>query len=176
MIPTIKTPRTLAAATGLAERFATLEGEIGLVEAGRNEAIARANADADSAIAPMLAERDALRDKLCVWWGKAGPELTDGKRKSITLGGCTIGSRSGRATLSLSVSDDDAIAALLALRGGKGFVRTKVSIDRTAVLKGLDGSFGASLGKIGFSRQPGEESFVLERAEQAGTVADAVKA
>lgn len=173
MTVSIKAPRTLVAATTLAERFAVLEGEISLIEAGRHDAIARANAEADKAGAPLLQERDAIRDKLKAWWAKEGAGLTDGKRKSIELGGCLIGGKAGRTSLALATSEDAAVQALQQHRWAKALLRTKVSIDKAAVLKSIDGVYGKQLAEIGFSRATGEETFILERAEQAGTVASA---
>ena len=63
----IREPRTIEAATRLAERFAELEAGIGVADAVRNDAIAKANAAADEEIAPLIEERDAITAKRPGW-------------------------------------------------------------------------------------------------------------
>ena len=63
----MRAPRTLPAATRLLERFAMLDGEIGLIEAARCEAIALANVAADNAAANPLVERAELTCALEAW-------------------------------------------------------------------------------------------------------------
>lgn len=163
-----RTPRSIAAATALAERFAAIEGAIGAIEGARNGEIAEANASADQQAEPLLTEREAIREKLAAWWPGVSAELTKGKRKSIELGGCIIGSRKTRETLVIAGPEDDVIALLRDLRWAKPLVRVKYSIDRVATLKAIDGSRGQALAELGIERQAAAEVFTLERAEQAG--------
>ena len=109
---TIREPRTIDAATKLAERFAEIEGAIGVVEAVRNDEIAKANARADEENAPLIEERDLIATKVSTWWGKGGREQALGakpKSKSIELGGCILGERAGKATLSVAGKSADVI-------------------------------------------------------------------
>src|SRR5690606_3940757 len=64
----IRQPRSMQQATELLERFAVLDGQIGEIEAKRNEAIATINAEADGRSQPLLEERDAIQAKLAAWW------------------------------------------------------------------------------------------------------------
>lgn len=163
-------PRTTEQAVILLEQFSALSAEVAGVEANRNAAIAATNAVADTLAAPMLGELDQLRAKLASWWGKKGAELTQGKRKSIVLGGCELGSRMPRATLRIAGDEDAVVQALSAVRWGKPFLRTKVSIDRVATLKGLDGAQAPRLVELGFSRETGAPEFFVKAVEQGGTL------
>lgn len=168
----IRTPRSLAAATAYAERFAALEATIGGVEAQRNAAIAEANAEADNLAEPLLAEREAIREKLAAWWPSVAAELTKGKRKSIELGGCLIGTLSPRAFLAIDGDLRLVVAALEKRKWAGPLLRTKVEIDRAAVLKSIDGVYKRGLAKLGFRKVEPDEQFVLKRAEQGGTLAE----
>lgn len=152
------------------ERFADLESMIETHEAMRNVAIAEANQLADAMLAPLVAERDAIRAKLEPWWSKAGAALTKGARKSIELGGCIIGTRAGPDRLHVRGTETDLLLALKLRRWGQRLVRIKTSLDRRAALRELSGPHGDALRDMGLSIAPGEEIFVLERAEQAGTI------
>lgn len=167
-----RTPRSTEAATAYLVRYAELEDAIGAIEAKRNTAIAEANAAADIESEQLLAERDALQGKLEPWWAKAAASLTQGKRKSIELGGCIVGSRSSGGGL-VVVGDEDAIVKVLQGRVWAGdLVVTKASIDKRAVLKVLDGPHKKALATMGFSRAASAEAFFIKRAEQAGTMAE----
>lgn len=166
-----KTPRTSEAAIALLERYAKLDGQLLLIRGAREAAIAAATTAADTEALPIVAEMDLLRDALEPWWRKNAAELTRGKRKSIALGGCTIGTKLGKDTLSLKGDDFDAAAAALqAARWGKPYISIKVSVDKAAALKAIDGPHGARLAELGFSRKPGADAFFVAPIAQAGAV------
>ena len=168
----IRQPRSTAQAQELAERFAALEGELEIIEAARSDAIAAANAQADTASSALLEERQRIRAVMEPWWAKARPGLTDGKRKSIELGGCMIGSRSG--SRSLKVADENAAVAKLREKDwGKDLVRTRHSLDRRAIMSAMAGEHKAKLRRLGFTIDDGSESFILERVAQSGTLGSA---
>jgi Bacteriophage Mu Gam like protein len=164
----VKAPKTLPAATKLLERFAAIGGELALIEAGRAEALARANAEADRAATPLLTERGDLAAALEEWWAAAGDALTGGERKSIELGGCMIGTRADKPALALKGAAKDAISALLKLSWGKALVKISTSLDRRAIARMLDGPRKAELEELGFSIRHGDVGFVLERVSQEG--------
>ena len=163
-------PRSKDAAAQLCERYAVLAGEAAEIEAQRNERIAEANAAADAELVPAREEMAEIEAKLAPWWAKASAELTEGKRKSIELGGCIIGSRAGRASLAIAGEEQDVIDILSALRWAKPFLRVRTSLDRTATLKGLDGKHSKALAELGIERDEGEETFFVQRAEQGRTI------
>lgn len=163
-------PRTLELATAMLERFAVLDGDRAGIEAERNEAIAKINAAADEQLVPIVEEMGAIADKLQPWWAKAAAELLPAKRKSMELGGCIIGSRTGKTVLAIAGAEDALITALTKLRWGKAYAPAKPKLDKTALLKATDGPRAEDLKKLGVTAKLGEESFVLARAEQAGTI------
>lgn len=169
----MKAPKTLPAATKLLERYAVLEGELGLVEAARAEALARANAVADKEAAPILAERRALAEALQAWWAEAAPALTGGERKSVELGGCIIGTRADKPSLAVPKATKETISALLKTNWGKALVKISTSLDRRAIARLLDGPRKAELEAMGFAIRHGGETFVLERVKQEGVLGDA---
>lgn len=169
----IRAPRSQASAVQLLERYAELDAEVVKLEAERTAAIAHVNARYDAAGAEALAERGAIADKLQAWWFKAGKGLTGGKRKSIALGGCEIGSRAGRFSLGVEGSEEAVIAALQKREWAADLLRTRVSLDRKAVLEALDGKFARQLGKLGLLRTGGEEAFFIRRTGQDGTLGSA---
>lgn len=164
------TPRSIPAATRLLERYAELDGQLATVEGWRAQAIAQANASADTEAAPLLKELAGIRAAIEPWWSANAAALTDGKRKSIELGGCMIGSRTSRPTLTIAGDEKDVVAVLNGLRWAKPLLRVKVTLDRAAILKSLDGSRSAALAELGIGRSEPEEQFYVERAEQAGTL------
>lgn len=165
----IRQPRSVVAATELCERFAVLDGQIASIEEARQHAIAAVNADADRAATDLIAQRDAIAEKLEPWWAGAAAELTGGKRKSIELGGCEIGTVKGRAKLEVAGSPDDAVAKLKLLRWAKGFLRIKLELDRAALFAATEGKRAAELAELGLTRNPGAAAFFVKRAEQGGT-------
>jgi phage host-nuclease inhibitor protein Gam len=165
----LRQPRTVEQATALCEKLAELEGQIAEIEAGRQESIAAINARADTAANDLIAQRDAIAGKLEPWWKKAGQALLDGKRKSIELGGCIIGTGATRKSLQIPTDEATTIEGMRKLRWAAPFLRQKWSIDRAATLKALDGKHRDKLTALGFGKAGGEDRFFVKRAEQEGT-------
>lgn len=168
-----RTPRTLKAATLLLERFAALDGQRAAIEEARRAELATVNAAYDDRAAPLLPELEDLKAKLTTWWQGAGAGLTKGKRKSIELGGCEIGSRSSPASLGIAGDVDVATIRLAGKPWAAELIRRTVSIDRVAVLKSIDGAHAKDLAKLGFSRAAGIETVFVRRVVQSGTMAAA---
>ena len=168
----MSTPKTIAAATKLLERYADLDGRIALVEADRTVAIAQANQRADVAAAPMLQERDHIAIVLEPWWDKAGADLAGGN-KSVQLGGCKVGTRDSRPKLAHQFdTDDKAVEALRGSRFAKMAVKVRYSLDRAATLKLLQigGKTSAAIKALGFREESGQDQFFVQRVEQPGTI------
>jgi hypothetical protein len=162
----IQPPKTVNAATQLLERYADLTARVELVEADRAERVANANAWADTAAQPMLEDLVALGAALEAWWMKGGSDVAGGK-KSAELGGCSIGLRMARAKLAHGFeSDDKAIEALRGTRWAKQTTKIKYSLDRPATLKLLQmgGKAGSDVAALGFSVEPGNDSFFVQRS------------
>lgn len=166
----IHQPRTLEQAAALAERYADISFKIGAIEAVRSSAIAKANAAADEELAPLLEQRDAIAGKIAPWWAKAADTLTDGKRKSIELGGCMIGTRTGKASLLIAGEEKDVIDLLKSLRWAKPFLRVRRTLDKVALLKATDGPRSQALAEIGIEKADGEELFFIDAVQQGGAL------
>lgn len=169
MTASVRQPRTIAAATELCERYAELDGQIAAIEEQRQADIAAVNADADRAANDLIAQRDAIAEKLEPWWPGAAAELTQNKRKSIELGGCVIGTVDGRATLAIAGKEDEIAARLAKLRWAKNLVRIKPALEKAVILKATEGKRAVELAELGLSRKPGVTTFFVKRAEQSGT-------
>ena len=164
----IRRPRSVAAATRLAEELALLEGQLAEIEANRAACIADVNARCDTAACDLIERRGRIAEVLEPWWAEAADELTEGKRKSIELGGCMIGTRAGKSSLAVPDDAKAAIGELLGTRWGTALVRVTRSLDKRAILKALDGRNGEKLAALGFATEPGAETFFVERVSQEG--------
>jgi hypothetical protein len=167
----IRTPKTLAAATSLLERHAELEGQIASIEARRTRMLVRANAAADAKVGPLVDELDQIFAAVEPWWRASGKDLAK-DRKSIQLGGCMIGTRSGKPKLAHTFDDDDkAVTALRATPYKNQTTRVKYALDRAATLKllQLDGKTGKAIAALGFSIDQAD-TFSIQRVEQSGSI------
>ena len=89
----LRAPKTLEEATGLLAQLAEVTATIAAHNGQRDTAKQQIDAAADACIVPLAAERDDLFKRLQPWYEGNADELTGGRRKSIELGGCTIGHR-----------------------------------------------------------------------------------
>ncbi len=157
--------------TPLLERFAQLGVELDLAEAARADGYAAVNSIADKIALPIVKEMDEIRAAVEPWWKRNGASLLTGKRKTVELAGCMIGSKAGRSSLQFAGGDDTAAtAALQAHRWAKPYVRVTYAPDKTAIGTALTGKHAKQLAELGFSKPAGAETFVLERVVQEGTV------
>ena len=170
--PKHRTPRSMEAARKMLERYAALEDQIAWTEGLRNSAIAAANAASDREAEPLIAERDEIRTKLEPWWSENATEVTGGKRKSAELGGCLIGTVAGRDSLDVAGDEAQVVTALGKRDWAKPLLRVKTSLDRSAILKSIDGVYKKQLAALGLKRKCGEVTFFIKRAEQGGTQAE----
>lgn len=154
-----RAPQTLEQATELAKRYAVASATIDLIEADRAERLALANAAADEALVPLIAELKDIAKQLKPWWEGNVDDLTAGKRKSIELGGCLLGYRLTPPKVCFDAGTDEvAIAALLEADLG-ALVRRKPSLDKPAILRLLDEG-SEVLTSLGFEARQKEEFFV----------------
>ncbi len=165
----IREPKTLAAATRLLEDYAELDGQIAAIEANRQQCIAEVNARCDTAANDLIDRRARVAEKIAIWWGKEGDALLPDGRKTMELGGCIIGARLGKPSLAVACSDDIMVERLDGKAWAEGLLRVKVTLDKRAILKALEGPHRVHLGEAGFSINAPAAEFVLERAQQAGT-------
>lgn len=161
--PAQKAPQTLGEAVAMLTRFAAISAGLDQIEVDRAESKAAIDGAADKLAAPM---KEALKDmarQLKPWWSVAGGELTEGKRKSIELAGCLIGTRMTTPKLVHGGKEADAIDKLQGEDDfGYQFLREKVTLDKQALLKALAAGDEdtARLLLLGFTRKQREEFFI----------------
>jgi len=167
--PAQRAPQTVAQATALATRYAVLSAQADTINARRAALMARANGVADAALVPIAAELKDIAKQLKPWWAASIDELTGGKRKSVELGGCTIGYRiSPPKVVHDHGKDGDAVEVLIGSPYESVTIRVSHSLDKPAILKLLDeqglldGDDGpdVSLASLGFRSKQTEDFFI----------------
>ncbi|WP_052730180.1 host-nuclease inhibitor Gam family protein [Sphingomonas sp. SRS2] len=157
-------PTTIEEAVALLTRYAAISAGLDQIEVDRSESKAAIDAAADKLAAPM---KEALKDmarQLSPWWAVAGAELTEGKRKSIELAGCQLGTRMTTPKLAYPGKEENAVALLKEVPwiDGFQFLREKLSLDKQGLLKklALGDEDAGRLILLGFTRKQREEFFV----------------
>ena len=166
-------PRTVEQATELLDQISRLDGEAASINASRDAAVAATNATADALLVPVLGERTAIAGVIETWWSANGAALLKGKRKTVELGGCIIGTKAAPLALTFGNSDDFdvAVARLREQRWAKPYVRTTHAVDKTATKEALaEGKHAEQLRALGFGTRGGAPAFLLKAVAQAGTV------
>ncbi len=169
-----RAPRTIEQATELLEKLSRLYGDIAVINAHRDQAIANTNAAADALLLPVTAEIDVIAVVLKTWWEAGGKELLPKRRKTMALGGCQIGSKAAPVALTFGNSDDFDVAVerLREQRWAKPYVRVTYAVakkDTAAMLADPKGKHREQLRELGFGTRGGADAFVLQPVVQAGT-------
>jgi phage host-nuclease inhibitor protein Gam len=168
--PATRAPATTEQATDLLAQLATLVATIAAHDAQRVSSKQEIDAAADACIVPLAAERDDLFKRLQPWYEANAEILTAGKRKSIELGGCTIGHRTTPPKLVFEHGKDaDAVEALKHfVREGHRRCDTTLKVTETLVKPVIlaelaNGPIDADtipLELLGFSPKQSEEFFI----------------
>lgn len=125
-------------AIALLARFAEVDVGIERINADAERLIADLRAGRDLQLEPLKAELKALFNQLKPWWAVAGEQLTEGKRKSVELGGCQIGHRTSTPKLTLEgLTEAEAIENLEILGFEAWAIRTKKELDKPALIAAL---------------------------------------
>lgn len=125
-------------AIALLARFAEVDAGIERIKADAERLIADLRAGRDLHLEPLNAELKVLFNQLKPWWAVAGEQLTEGKRKSIELGGCQIGHRTTTPALKLEgLTEAEAIEHLETLGFEAWAIRTKKELDKPALIAAL---------------------------------------
>lgn len=136
--PAQRAPQTIEQAQALCARFVERSAQAALIVQARDETIAAANQDADTELVPITAELKDIEKQLKPFFAAKFDELTGGKRKSIELGGCYLGYRLDKASVSFAHGKDDDMAVTLRAAEMTDYVRTKHSPDKVAIMKALE--------------------------------------
>lgn len=162
----LRAPASTEEATALLAELATVIATIGAHDAQRDAAIQQIDAAADACIVPLAAQRDDLFKRLQPWYEGHADELTGGKRKSIELGGCTIGHRTTPPKLVFEHGKDaDGVEALQHFGRTHGTLKVPApTLVKPAILAELaNGPADADaipLELLGFAAKQTEEFFI----------------
>jgi phage host-nuclease inhibitor protein Gam len=134
-------PTSTAEATLMVSEFVQIERYKALERLAAEAAIDKIKAQRDQRLAELEAEAKPLFAGLKAWWEAGGKEeLAKGKR-SAELAGAKIGIRltPPKVKLPRSFKDADVVAWLKTLHWSraKDFLRTKIDLDKQAIIKAL---------------------------------------
>ncbi|MFN7308729.1 MAG: host-nuclease inhibitor Gam family protein [Acetobacteraceae bacterium] len=154
-------PRDRDEAEAYLERIGSIQREIQLNKTALAEAVARVTAEIEASSAKLTEENDRLFRGLQLWAEANRHALTDGgKTKTVRLGNGTIAWR--QAPPSVQIKGQEAVLAYLMQENGEEFLRTKVEINREAMLANAE-----QASKIpGVTIKSAGESFVIEPVGQ----------
>jgi phage host-nuclease inhibitor protein Gam len=129
--PRQQAPQTIEEATALLGRYAGFLTEAERLRAEADQAKAAIDAARDMALAPIEQEAKGIFLQLRAWWGVAGTELTEGKRKSYEIAGCILGERTTPPSLAMPAKDEEA-ATILINAELSDLCRFKITVDKPA--------------------------------------------
>jgi phage host-nuclease inhibitor protein Gam len=154
-------PRDRDEAEAYLERIGSIQREIQLNKTALAEAVARVTAEIEASSAKLTEENDRLFRGLQLWAEANRHALTDGgKTKTVRMGNGTIAWR--LAPPSVQIKGQEAVLAYLMEKKGEEFLRTKVEINREAMLANAE-----QASKIpGVTIKSAGESFVIEPVGQ----------
>lgn len=152
----VDAPTTLAEATLMIGEFVALDREMALERLTAAAAIDRINAQRDQRLRELEAQAQPLFAGLKAWWEAGGKDEIGKDKRSAELAGARIGIRltPPKVKLKRGVKAEDVVTWLKGLRWtrAKDFLRTKVDLDRQAVIKAIHANADAEVGATFASR------------------------
>jgi len=173
--PKQEAPQTLEQAIALISEYRDIADALGGLALEADNAIAQISAAHDAQAKPLELRNVEIFKQLRAWWGVAASELTDGKRKSIPLAGCTIGERTTPPALKLTGITADALVAKLDEAGLDALLRRTTKLDKPTAIKAIlaEDEIGQLLIEMGASTRQVEEFFIdWPKPAATETVAD----
>ncbi|MCX9146631.1 host-nuclease inhibitor Gam family protein [Erythrobacter sp. WG] len=160
-------PTSTAEAALMAAEYVQIEREKALERLAAAAEIDRIAGQRDQRLAELEAEAKPLFAGLKAWWEANGKEELAKGRRSAELAGAKIGIRLTPPAVKLKrgVKIGDVVAFLQGLRWhrAKDFLRTKVDLDRQAVIKAVfadaDAEAGATFARV-LSVEQTDEFFI----------------
>ena len=160
--PKQEAPQTIEEAVAQVAEYRDLLDKAEEIKAEADSSIAQIEAHRDSFIAPLKVRADGLFLQLRAWWAVAAPAMTDGKRKSIDLAGCTIGERTTPRALKHKGMKAEELIDGIAELGQAELLRLTTSLDKQACIRAI--TAGDELGQLllwlGASTEQKEEFFI----------------
>ena len=127
------------------------------------QAIDRLKAERDALLAGIADAQKPRFAALKAWW-EAGGKALAGKRRSAELGGATLGVRLTTPAVKFArgVSAEQIVNWLGRVVGGKAYLRTKIELDKQAVIKAVqeDWPMAGPLGEQGLKVVQTDEFFI----------------
>jgi phage host-nuclease inhibitor protein Gam len=157
--PAIAVPQTYAEADAALARHGLLARELAAIETRMKARLAATKAAFEADAKPLQDEQIAVFEGLQAWASANRSRLTDdGKSKSVSLAAGTVGwrMRPPSVTLRRGVAIDEFVQRIRELRLFR-FLRTKVELDKEAMLKDPDAAERIEGVTVG---SKGEEFFV----------------
>lgn len=160
--PKIEAPQTLEAAMALIAEYRDIGDAVEHLNIDASTSIAKIEAARDAFAKPLELRAAHIFEQLRAWWAVAAPELTQGKRKSVALAGCSIGERTSPPALKLRKVKMAELVANLLSRKMSGFLRTSHKLDKPNAIKAIlaADADGLVLSEIGAVVVQGEEFFI----------------
>ncbi len=173
-------PQTMEAAIAKLARFAELETGLDEIKLAADAAKAQIDAHRDQLAAPVVAELKTLLHELKPFWEARREEITGGRRKSVVLGGCEIGTRTGNPTLTYPKAREQELIEELDLLGFREWaLREVLELDKPALIKALrhegdnplDQADSAALEGLGFAVKQAETFFIARATSEPAEAA-----
>lgn len=134
---TVAVPQTRDEADRMLARLGELQRDMKLREMAMAESIAAIKGEVETAVQPLHQEATEILQGLEIWATANRHVLTDGGRtKTVMLPAGSLLWR--QAPNSVSIKGAEAVIAYLQAEGPPDFLRTKVEIDKEAMLKAPD--------------------------------------
>jgi len=166
----IDVPGTAAEATALAAQYVTGDRRMLELRLGYQIQIDKLKAECAEVIAVCEADQQGRFVRLKAWWEAGGKDLA-GKRRSAELAGALLGVRLTPAGVRFAkgASAKNIAAWLSRVVGGSALLRTKVELDKQAVIKALQSAapMAGPLGEQGVSIKQTDEFFIDTQLDEA---------
>lgn len=131
----VPVPQSRDEAAAMLRRLGEASRQVGRIEADCNDAVARIKESAEAGAAPLKAEIEAMQTGLKTWAEANRTALTGGdKTKTVDLGTGLLKWRLRPQSVTLR-KVEDIIVRIRALGFARRFLRTKVEIDKEAMLR-----------------------------------------
>lgn len=134
-------PADVAEATLMLGEYVAIDREIALERLAAAAAIDKIEAQRDARLAELQAQAQPLFAGLKAWWEAGGKDELAKAKRSAELAGAKIGIRltPPKVKLKRGVKAEAVVAWLKGLRWtrAKDFLRTKIELDRQAVIKAV---------------------------------------
>jgi len=138
---TVHAPQNASEATLMIAEYVQLERKAALERLAAEDAIDKVKAQRDTALREIEVEAKDLFAGIKVWWEAGGNDDVARGKKSAEIANAKVGIRTGMPQVKLArkVKLGDVVAWLRGLRWSEAstFLRTKVTLDKEAVIKAV---------------------------------------